>query len=44
MTLTLSERLSRELTGLREQGLLISPRVLETANRARTQAPLDCPA
>ncbi|MPY67062.1 glycine C-acetyltransferase [Deinococcus sp. SDU3-2] len=37
MTLTLSERLSRELAGLREQGLLISPRVLETANRARTR-------
>ncbi|WP_104989480.1 glycine C-acetyltransferase [Deinococcus sp. NW-56] len=37
MTLTLPERLSRELAGLREQGLLISPRVLETANRARTR-------
>ncbi|MCP2015222.1 glycine C-acetyltransferase [Deinococcus sp. HSC-46F16] len=37
MTLTLQDRLSRELAGLREQGLLISPRVLETANRARTR-------
>ncbi|KEF35761.1 2-amino-3-ketobutyrate CoA ligase [Deinococcus sp. RL] len=37
MTLTLQERLRGELASLREQGLLISPRVLETANRARTR-------
>ncbi|WP_189642008.1 glycine C-acetyltransferase [Deinococcus piscis] len=37
MPTTLSERLSRELEGLRESGLLISPKVLETPNRAHTR-------
>ncbi|MDO4262789.1 MAG: glycine C-acetyltransferase [Deinococcus sp.] len=37
MSTTLSERLSRELGGLRESGLLISPKVLETPNRAHTR-------
>lgn len=36
MTTSLSERLSTELSGLRESGLLIHPRVLDAANRART--------
>jgi glycine C-acetyltransferase len=37
MTTSLSQRLSSELAGLRDQRLLIHPRVLETANRARTR-------
>lgn len=37
MTTSLSSRLSAELSSLRDQGLLIHPRVLETANRARTR-------
>lgn len=37
MSISLSERLSSELNALREAGLLISPRVLDDANRARTR-------
>ncbi len=37
MSTTLSERLTQELNSLREGGLLIHPRVLERANRARTR-------
>ncbi|MFC4639908.1 BioF/Kbl family PLP-dependent acyltransferase [Deinococcus hohokamensis] len=37
MSTSLSERLSQELGSLRESGLLIHPRVLERANRARTR-------
>ncbi|QFP75422.1 glycine C-acetyltransferase [Deinococcus sp. AJ005] len=37
MTISLSERLSAELSGLRDSGLLIKPRVLDRANRARTR-------
>ncbi|CAM3966495.1 glycine C-acetyltransferase [Deinococcus marmoris] len=37
MTISLSERLSAELSGLRDSGLLIKPRVLDGANRARTR-------
>lgn len=37
MSLSLSERLTQELSGLREAGLLIHPRVLEQPNRARTR-------
>jgi len=37
MTTSLSSRLSAELAGLRDQGLLIHPRVLDAANRARTR-------
>ncbi|MDV6373259.1 glycine C-acetyltransferase [Deinococcus arenicola] len=37
MTTSLSERLSAELSGLRDSGLLIKPRVLDEANRARTR-------
>ncbi|ACO47305.1 BioF/Kbl family PLP-dependent acyltransferase [Deinococcus deserti] len=37
MTTSLSERLNQELSSLRESGLLIHPRVLERANRARTR-------
>ncbi|CAM3356911.1 glycine C-acetyltransferase [Deinococcus saxicola] len=37
MTTSLSERLSAELSGLRDSGLLIKPRVLDGANRARMQ-------
>lgn len=37
MTLTLAQRLETELTGLRDSGLLIHPRVLDEANRARTR-------
>lgn len=37
MTLTLAQRLQAELTGLRDSGLLIHPRVLDEANRARTR-------
>ncbi|SMB95879.1 glycine C-acetyltransferase [Deinococcus hopiensis] len=36
MTTTLSQRLSAELAGLRDSGLLIRPRVLEAPQRART--------
>ncbi|CAM3593311.1 BioF/Kbl family PLP-dependent acyltransferase [Deinococcus frigens] len=35
MTTSLSDRLSAELSGLRDSGLLIRPRVLDGANRAR---------
>ncbi len=35
MSTSLSERLSAELSGLRDSGLLIKPRVLDGANRAR---------
>ncbi|MFK7603943.1 glycine C-acetyltransferase [Deinococcus sp. SM5_A1] len=35
MTTSLSERLSAELSSLRDSGLLIKPRVLDGANRAR---------
>lgn len=34
---TLSQRLNDELSGLRSNGLLIHPRILEAANRARTR-------
>lgn len=37
MPTSLSARLSAELAGLRESGLLIHPRVLDAANRARTR-------
>ncbi|GGK27565.1 2-amino-3-ketobutyrate CoA ligase [Deinococcus malanensis] len=37
MTTSLSERLTQELSSLRESGLLIHPRVLDSANRARTR-------
>ncbi len=37
MTTTLSQRLSAELGGLKDSGLLIRPRVLDSANRARTR-------
>ncbi|PNY81727.1 glycine C-acetyltransferase [Deinococcus koreensis] len=37
MSTSLSERLNAELSSLRESGLLISPRVLDAANRARTR-------
>ncbi|GAA5514356.1 8-amino-7-oxononanoate synthase/2-amino-3-ketobutyrate coenzyme A ligase [Deinococcus carri] len=37
MATSLSDRLGAELATLRESGLLIHPRVLETANRARTR-------
>ncbi|MFC3860487.1 glycine C-acetyltransferase [Deinococcus antarcticus] len=36
MTTSLSQRLQAELTGLTDSGLLIHPRVLDQANRART--------
>ena len=37
MATSLSDRLSTELAGLRDAGLLISPRVLEAPQRARTR-------
>lgn len=37
MTTSLSQRLQAELTGLTDSGLLIHPRVLDQANRARTR-------
>ena len=37
MATSLSDRLSTELSGLRDAGLLISPRVLEAPQRARTR-------
>lgn len=37
MATSLSSRLRAELAGLRDQGLLIHPRVLDAANRARTR-------
>ncbi|WP_155298753.1 BioF/Kbl family PLP-dependent acyltransferase [Deinococcus kurensis] len=37
MATSLSDRLTAELSGLRESGLLIHPRVLDSANRARTR-------
>lgn len=37
MSTTLSDRLSTQLQELRDSGLLISPKVLETANRAHTR-------
>lgn len=37
MSTTLSSRLSAQLQDLRDSGLLISPKVLETANRAHTR-------
>ncbi len=37
MSTSLSGRLNAELSGLRRSGLLIKPRVLEQANRARTR-------